>query len=300
MKERRVSSRNFWGGFWGGGIGLLSFYYIHPATIPVACLGGVLVGFWYREIWRLFLVSFPRISAMAQELSRQFHEHPMHAGVLIAGLARFVYVGSTFWLTVRAVGLDAHPKPNQPDGFYLLGILVLMFFGIGIIFVATVIAEESILMGDEYAALRNFYRRWEIYSNRGGWVLFAYCLWSNLAATIPALVLITAFLSRRLLKFTAGALAVGGIVFVKGVYVLSTRQEHWLCLTVTIVTTAATGFMAGKYFTSPLTLWSIALFNGLLSGCLAEVSRRFMVRAFDRFETMTKIAHIDIKSKLAF
>ena len=52
MKERSVSKRNFVGAFLGGILGILALGYLHPAVLPFGCFFGVVVGWWYQEIWQ--------------------------------------------------------------------------------------------------------------------------------------------------------------------------------------------------------------------------------------------------------
>jgi len=58
MKERTVLRRNFVGAFWGGVLGILAFGYLHPITLPFGCFFGVVVGWWYQEIWQSVIDSF--------------------------------------------------------------------------------------------------------------------------------------------------------------------------------------------------------------------------------------------------
>ncbi|MBI2624134.1 hypothetical protein HYW67_01410 [Candidatus Parcubacteria bacterium] len=48
---RSISRRNYWGGFWGGVLGIFAFSW-HAALLPVGCFVGVVAGFWYQEIGR--------------------------------------------------------------------------------------------------------------------------------------------------------------------------------------------------------------------------------------------------------
>jgi hypothetical protein len=51
MTNRSYTSRNLLGGFFGGILGILAFALIHPSLLPAGCLLGVVIGFWYQEIW---------------------------------------------------------------------------------------------------------------------------------------------------------------------------------------------------------------------------------------------------------
>ena len=60
MKERTVSGRNLAGAFWGGLLGILGFGYLHSIALPVGCFLGVIVGWWYQEIWQSTVDGFHR------------------------------------------------------------------------------------------------------------------------------------------------------------------------------------------------------------------------------------------------
>lgn len=51
MKNRTLASRNVLGGFCGGFLGILAFSIFH-LLLPIGCLLGVVIGFWYQEIWK--------------------------------------------------------------------------------------------------------------------------------------------------------------------------------------------------------------------------------------------------------
>ncbi len=51
MKERTTPQRNILGAFLGGLLGILALGFLHPATLPIGCFLGVIVGWWYQEIW---------------------------------------------------------------------------------------------------------------------------------------------------------------------------------------------------------------------------------------------------------
>ena len=52
MKNRTVTNRNVTGAFLGGVAGILACARIHPLMLPVGVCLGVIVGWWYQEIWR--------------------------------------------------------------------------------------------------------------------------------------------------------------------------------------------------------------------------------------------------------
>jgi hypothetical protein len=50
--KRSITARNVTGGFLGGVLGILSFGYIHVYALPLGCIFGVLIGWWYQEIFQ--------------------------------------------------------------------------------------------------------------------------------------------------------------------------------------------------------------------------------------------------------
>jgi hypothetical protein len=50
MKSRTVTQRNLAGGFLGGMFGMLAFGYLNTGMLPVGCLLGVVIGWWYEVI----------------------------------------------------------------------------------------------------------------------------------------------------------------------------------------------------------------------------------------------------------
>lgn len=57
-KERSLTSRNFFGGLLGGITGILAFHYLYELLLPVGCLAGVIIGFWYQEIIEVIFSSW--------------------------------------------------------------------------------------------------------------------------------------------------------------------------------------------------------------------------------------------------
>lgn len=57
MKNRSLTSRNVLGGFLGGFLGVVAFSLIN-LLLPVGCLIGVVIGFWYQEIWAYTLEGY--------------------------------------------------------------------------------------------------------------------------------------------------------------------------------------------------------------------------------------------------
>ncbi len=58
MKERSITNRNFLGGFLGGVLGILTCALIYPLLLPVSCFVGVVIGYWYQEIFKALIDSW--------------------------------------------------------------------------------------------------------------------------------------------------------------------------------------------------------------------------------------------------
>src|ERR1043166_7801498 len=50
---RSTTKRNFWGGFWGGVLGILATAKLGILALMGGCLVGVLLGFYYQELWQV-------------------------------------------------------------------------------------------------------------------------------------------------------------------------------------------------------------------------------------------------------
>ena len=57
MKERSITSRNILGGFCGGFLGIIACS-IFQLLLPVGCVLGVVIGFWYQEIWAAMIEDY--------------------------------------------------------------------------------------------------------------------------------------------------------------------------------------------------------------------------------------------------
>jgi hypothetical protein len=72
MKNRSVSQRNFVGAFLGGVLGILACGYLHPAVLPFGCFLGVIIGWWYQEIWQSVTDSVNHAVARVEHTWNQF------------------------------------------------------------------------------------------------------------------------------------------------------------------------------------------------------------------------------------
>lgn len=77
MEKRSISHRNVCGAFVGGVLGILALGYLHPVGLPIGCLLGVIVGFWYdlignkiAEEYLRFRVKLYRCQRMVDKMLR--------------------------------------------------------------------------------------------------------------------------------------------------------------------------------------------------------------------------------------
>lgn len=66
--KRSITARNVAGGFLGGVLGILGFGYVHAFILPFGCILGVLVGWWYQEIFQSAIEGWRKGTARACEV----------------------------------------------------------------------------------------------------------------------------------------------------------------------------------------------------------------------------------------
>lgn len=142
---RSVTSRNVWGGFWGGVLGIMAFAW-YPLLLPVGCFGGVILGFWYGE---LALGVLARLRASHRRLERAIAIAGSGAAVVsrlggvlprvaatflvIAGRCRMA-AGASAAAVATAVGamwrwLGAHPM-NRADVVSVFAVVVFLVINV--------------------------------------------------------------------------------------------------------------------------------------------------------------------------
>ena len=88
---RSNTSRHIWGGLWGGFLGIIIAGLFHRFLLPLGCFVGVLGGFYYQEIWQIFLGS----------LKEEWKRLTVLWGTIQTGwgVTQTVWSATTEWLT---------------------------------------------------------------------------------------------------------------------------------------------------------------------------------------------------------
>jgi hypothetical protein len=142
------------------------------------------------------------------------------------------------------------------------------------------LGAEGFMDDDVKTRLPRFFHNWARYSRRG-----------------PVLHVVTS-VAQHLLAMVAmvGVIAIvlfalfGGVAFfvsfilasllANALWIASSRHEHLLCVTVTLIVTVTSAILCASYMQG-VGLWLVALTAGVLSGLLTEAVRRIVVFAFN-------------------
>jgi len=335
MKGRTVSTRNLIGAFLGGALGILAFGYLHPAVLPFGCLFGVVVGWWYEEIWKSITDSVSRgIAGTRHAWSRftTFTHTPVKKLSIDIGPGLTIlhfFVCAFVWFLSRPIAfirwLRAHPINRA---YAIRTLAVLSYFALNILAIVSLafatISKDSVVMpllfmiggigfllgplgylisDEETLKMRKFYLVWERYSASGPfWFfikdlvnIFRYEI-SSILATCGTLIWFFGIGGAFLLLVVIPiSVAVGAI---KGIYEVSMRAGHWLCFGTTVVVTALTAWIAYPYLNDVRVLWIAALFAGLASAVVTEGLRYSLVWFFSISERTQAVVSETLWEKL--
>ncbi|MBU1176963.1 hypothetical protein KKH96_00715 [Patescibacteria group bacterium] len=167
--HRNVTRRNLLGGFLGGVSGILFFGYLHPAFLPLGVIMGVVVGWWYKDILRVFIVSLQKgiqfgkksynflvesatkPSIIFKKMSSRAHlfiEIRMCLAVLSAIWIVFI------WVAYRPIALIRWPFAHPMNRTYLARVAAITtFVAITALWVSLIIIR---LMPDVYGGGMNY------------------------------------------------------------------------------------------------------------------------------------------------
>ena len=306
----KVTHRNFIGALLGGIIGILAWWYIHPTTLPLGCILGVLLGWWHREILKIATTSANRTLAglsVAKISVGAFFGTPIKP-VDFQPFLRFLSapIRAVVWAAktpARFVGwFHAYPK-NQVLTLWLLAgaiftlltaawLLPLMawrmwrvssdhrgFYGALVIYGGMwlfIIALFPIAL--QYRESRSANRtqdfidlgpkRWvgrelaDLFRYQASFILYSLgrMVWFGIVGT--------AFLGLIVVPISFG------IAVVKGLYRVSQKSGHWLCLIATVCVTSVVALLGDPYFHEPRILWAAALIAGLASAAVTHAAHR--------------------------
>ena len=302
MKERTVSRRNFVGAFWGGTFGILAFGYLRPIALPFGCFLGVIIGWWYQEIWQSAFVFIPRWLLRKPTAFVQQLKAPSVQAYILRTVTIIIYlVLSALWVVPLVFycikAMEAAPKESAMPILYIFSI-VFAFVLVLIPFIYVYDRPENMskmqkfyLVQEQYATSNPFRFFTKNLAN-----LFLYEISTLLA--IGGMLIWFAGIGEIFLFFVIVPISViTGVV--KGVYKVSTRGGHWLCFGTTVIVTAITAWVMYPYLNDTRILWTVALFAGLTSAVATEGLRRSLVWFFSISERTHTIASTTLGAQLA-
>jgi hypothetical protein len=296
--DRSITTRNFWGGFWGGVLGILATAKFGILALMGGCLVGVMLGFYYQELGRLAVSSWNAawLKLLGPQTQPSFAEqwaalHPfdraqqikktamLAAGVLLVGI-EILFLS---WLF-----------PHAKDSELLFFIFLLTLGSVAIGSVARFAREPDERSWDA-DNVRYYFRVQDLYGRLGGLkffgreVVIGFASFLFFPALLGGLMAGVAGLLAFMVFAWPAALALGGIAFLglfafgfmRGAYHLAMKPDHWSCLMVTIVTTGLIAW-AGHSYLEGVALAFTALIAGLLSGFGAVQVHSVLHRVFER------------------
>jgi hypothetical protein len=229
MKTRSLTSRNFFGGFFGGFLGMLTFYFIWRPLIPISCLLGILVGFYYdlmvneiRKSWdateelyrnRINLIkSF--LSENCEDFQSKMSDYEITMARLITGTIQFFNLrrSQTVQLIIKMSGwYSAHPMNRAWIASISTSATFLMLFVLSFpwfkILIEPIAREDwrilypllwmivffttvcAPVLAKSSQDMRDFYREYEFVAQYGALRLYLRNLWVFSTTTIAFLML---------------------------------------------------------------------------------------------------------------
>lgn len=338
MKSRSITKMNLTGGFFGGILGILSFWYIHPYVLPLGCFLGVVGGFFYQEIMQSAIKGWHKGIRMACEIwgktvllittpTRKLQDININLDPLLKIIHFLIFL--VVWPFRRPIifyrWIKKHPM-NQvyvlrflaivatielttlwmvPLGFNMFEIAeksnafsILVFFGI--IVVITTLTYLAI----RSEGMRNFYASWSAYSYQGAIPFF----FREVILNVFFQVVMTALMSGIAFWFIAigGAFLVivisplsFGIGMVKGIYRVAMKPGYGLCLMTTLAVTLISTLKMHTYFTDVRVLWIVALATGVVSAMAAEGLRQLIALFCEHSKFIQHVAMTELGTLLS-
>lgn len=288
MNTRSISRRHFFGGFWGGVLGILASHFLAPVMLPFGCFAGVVLGFWYQELgtvivneWRKYLIARRDVVVVVQPAM-----HPIDMANSIKAL------GITCGAIVFSIGALCALLMSGLRGETFFGALLFGFMSCAIGW--TFIYQEMSFDEDQTDRyhLAGYYKLLELYTNRGGIYVFA-------REFVLALLAPFSVGTALVIGFGVGCFglvyAVAPIWVVVSLFLVTTRQiykiaigpGHWLCVGVTIVVTGVTAYLMNDSMPDT-SVWLTALVAGMLSGSVSVYAHRGLSWILDKTPRATR------------
>ena len=304
-KVNSITVRNFLGSLLGGTLGFVLFAW-SPIAAPFGLLIGCLMGFWYQEVPAIISISFrtcydfalgtwhqrllPIINVPNYRFVRWLREDSLNTanairiGAILTHACPLVIVFMTLaWFQISSVPAAEKDLPFFEFllliGSMLGGVVVVMVFGVlNILFAFPNWVDEE----DENPLKQK--RRLALYNSKYGVVLCAlkdaWLLLKTDPLILAAIVCACLWLSIWCLPIVLffGVIIATPVLALRGLAQLVTRVEHWLCVGVTLVVTAASIWLLPPAELSIQILGLVALLTGLAAGISTEAIRRLLAR----------------------
>jgi multisubunit Na+/H+ antiporter MnhC subunit len=243
---------------------------------------GVSRSFGYAVMPFRWLATGIRASARVPMQAVRWASHPSSTALLItistvvvgAAINAFAFAALWPWPEMKTIGgAMSGGKPEQLVPFTFSDIAIHTFF-------ATMLTTGFGIMGvlakdDRGGGMRDFYARWERYSQYSPITYFA----RELTDFFKSEVLMTIFAALAIAYWVTlgGALialvmipVATFVTFMVGLYNIAQRSAHWWCFGVTLVTTGVSALVFYNSFGNEAVLWTVALCTGLASGVATE------------------------------
>ncbi|MFC1656413.1 hypothetical protein ACFL14_00385 [Patescibacteria group bacterium] len=317
MSKRSVTSRNFLGGFLGGFLGILAFGYINPPMMIVGCFFGVLLGFWYEEIWQsirdTFVASVVKLVALTGKIDQSIRSVLPKLGINMEPMVHFfsetsqkirnsVLCNKTKMREQSNLICALIKRTEWDKAIIILAIILLAgqyflvpFWTFGLKFLKAegpvILFNSLIMMG--YLILFCFIGSFSVAivlnqkPNENNFFVGVARLIARLLVAYSKILLILFALALIWIGvwMTSFALVLVLLIFpltiLYGIYSVVTRLGHWLCLGVTLTITYWSSKLVGPYFSDVHILWMVALGTGISSGLVAEGLRRLITKLFE-------------------
>lgn len=265
----------------------LSRYYgiEHLKRLYNAITAKIKVGVRYAGAPFRWLALFTRVFAQASRQAMQWASHPSSTALLItisaivvgAAINAFAFATLWPWPEMKTIGggMSGDPEQLVPFAFsdiaFITGIVTLFLTMFGLL---GTLAEST-----DDNTTRNFYTRWERYSQYSPVTYFA----RELFRFFKSEVMVAVFFALAIAYWVTlgGALialvmipVATFVTFMVGLYKIAQRSAHWWCFGVTLVTTGVSALVFYNSFGNEAILWTVALCTGLASGVATEGLRR--------------------------
>ncbi|MDP3957841.1 MAG: hypothetical protein Q8Q36_00040 [bacterium] len=200
------------------------------------------------------------------------------SAIVIGAVANAFAFGTLWpWPEMKTIGGSISGKPEQLVPFAFLDIAFFTF--IVTLFLTTFGMMGVLIEDDKGNPTRDFYSRWERYSQYSPISYFARELFRFFKSEVMVAVLIVLGIAYWV---TLGGALIALVVipvatfvtFMVGLYKITQRSAHWWCFGVTLVVTATSALVFYNSFSNEVVLWTVALCTGLASGVATEGLRR--------------------------